>query len=150
MGGRRLPVLLAVSLIANAFLAAAFVSLALWGFWVARHPAAPALRAAARSLDAPHRKAFIVLLRADGRTARPQTQAARALRREVWADLQAPVFDAAADKAKLARARALNQASREIVEDGVVDYAATLPQDQRAALGRALLRLTPPPRPPRR
>jgi uncharacterized membrane protein len=130
----------------NAFLLA-FAATLMWSAHErALHPAAPVLRRAALSLDSPHRAAFVAVLRADGRQSRPETQEARALRRQVWTAFQAQGFDPAAAKAALARGRALNMASRARVEDSLVDFAAGLPADQRAALGRTLERLMPRPK----
>jgi uncharacterized membrane protein len=144
----RLRIALIVSLIANAFWVAAFVAVVAFAAKAIRDPAVPVLRQAARAMDAPRRAAFVALMRADGRRMRSDNQAARTLRRSVWADFQAPAFHAAGDKAALAQARLLNTRSRAVVEDSLVDFAAGLPPDQRAALGRALLRLTPPPKAP--
>jgi uncharacterized membrane protein len=137
-------VALGISLAANAFLAA--FAIALFVSPRLAPASAGALKVAARQLDDGHRAVFIALLRADGRRLQPQTRAARILRRQAWASLQAPVFDPAGSKARLAAARALNLQARAVVEDSVIDFAASLPADQRAALGRALYRLTPPPR----
>jgi uncharacterized membrane protein len=146
MDRRPLRLALIASLALNAFLAAAFVATLMLAREVIRNPAGLALRQAARSLDDSHRAAFVSLMRADGHTVRSANQQARALRRSVWADLQRPGFDPPSAKARLAQARALNQQSRALVEDSVVDFAAALPVDQRAALGRSLERMTPTPR----
>jgi uncharacterized membrane protein len=144
MGGRALRIGLVASLALNAFLAAFAITLVVTPGVLVKLRAAPALRQAARALDPTHRDAFMTLLRADGRRLRPQNQEARTLRREVWADFQGPALDPSAAKAKLAQARALTIQARAAVEDDVVDFAAGLPRDQRAALGRALYRMTPP------
>ncbi len=147
MAARTLRTVLALSIGLNAFLAAAFAaSLIVETRLAARVAPAPALRVAARTLDAPHHAAFLAMLRADGKRLRPQNLQARTLRRGVWAALQAPAFDPARAKADLARARALNSASRAVVEEDVVDFAAALPIDQRAALGRALESMTSRPK----
>jgi uncharacterized membrane protein len=138
MAGRALKIGLFASVVVNAFLAAAFIAALMFAGYIARNPAAPTIRHAARSLDPPHRAAFIAVLRAQGRALRPANQEARALRQQVWAAMQSPEFDAAAAKTNLAQARALTLSSREKVEDAVVDFAASLPADQRAALGKAL------------
>ena len=142
MSERTLGIGLFVSIVLNVFLAAAFVgALGLAGY-VARHPTAPAMRQAARSLDAAHRAEFIAMLRQQGGAVRPMNRQAHALRLEVWKAMQNPGFDPAAAKADLAQARAQATAARASVEDAVVDFAASLPVDQRAALGRALARVT--------
>jgi uncharacterized membrane protein len=141
---RASTIVLAVSLALNAFLAAFAITVFVVPGLAVRAPATPALRTAARALDHRHRAALIALLRADGRRLRPQTQAARRLRREAWGAFQAPRFDATAAKAALAQGRALNLEARATVEDDLVDFAAALPASERAALGQALLRLTKP------
>jgi uncharacterized membrane protein len=146
MSARALRIGLFASIILNVFLAAAFVgALGLTGY-VVRHPAAP-MRQAARDLDPAHREAFNALLRQQGHVIRQMNQQARALRLEVWKAMQAPGFDPAAAKLKLAQARTLTFAGRASVEDAVADFAATLPLDQRATLGRSFERMTPRPRP---
>jgi uncharacterized membrane protein len=131
-----------VSVVLNVFLVAAFVgSLGLAGY-VARHPAAPVMRQAAHSLDGPHRAAFVAMLREQGESVRPLNRQAHALRLDVWRAMQTPGFDPAAAKANLAQARTQSTAARASVEDAVADFAAKLPVDQRAALGRALERVT--------
>jgi uncharacterized membrane protein len=145
---RALAFALALSLTVNAFLGAFAVAVMVAPGLIAHGPATPALRKAARALDPPHRAALIAILRADGRRLRPQTQQVRILRREVWTAFEARTFDPAAAKAKLAQARALGAEASHEVEEDVVDFAATLPAGQRAALGEALLRLTRPVRRP--
>ena len=143
MTDRTLGIGLFVSIVLNVFLAAAFVgALGLAGY-VARHPGASAMRQAARSLEPSHRTEFIALLREQGSAVRPMNQQARALRLGVWRAMQGPAFDPTAAKLALTQARAQTTASRARVEDAVVDFAAKLPADQRAALGRALERVTP-------
>ncbi|HSZ53719.1 MAG TPA: periplasmic heavy metal sensor [Caulobacteraceae bacterium] len=143
MTERTLGIGLFVSIVLNVFLAAAFVgALGLAGY-VARHPAAPAMRQAAHSLDSTHRAAFMSLLHDQGSAVRPINRQARALRLEVWQAMQGQAFDPAAAKLKLAQARTQTIAARARVEDAVVDFAASLPTDQRIALGRALERAMP-------
>jgi uncharacterized membrane protein len=143
MSERTLGIGLFVSIVLNVFLAAAFVgALGLAGY-VARHPAAPAMRQAAGSLDGPHRAAFIAMLREQGQAVRPLNRQAHALRLGVWRAMQGPGFDPAAAKTGLAQARAQSTAARAGVENAFVDFAATLPVDQRAALGRALEHAAP-------
>jgi uncharacterized membrane protein len=137
--------ILVASLALNLFLASAFVAM---GVWSAQHlrpaPAAGPLRLVAQSLTPPHRQDLVVMLRANGRAARPLNLQARALREAAWGSFAQPNFDPAKAKAELAQARALNQITSGRVQDSFVDFAATLPADQRAALGRALLARLPP------
>ena len=143
MTERSLGIGLFVSIVLNVFLAAAFVgALGLAGY-VARHPAAPAMRQAAHSLDRTHRAEFFAVLREEGRAVRPMNQQARALRLGVWRAMQGTAFDPASAKLALAQARSQSTAARAQVEDAVIDFAAKLPPDQRASLGRALERAMP-------
>jgi uncharacterized membrane protein len=83
------------------------------------------------------------LLHDQGSAVRPINRQARGLRLEVWQAMQGQAFDPAAAKLKLAQARTQTIAARARVEDAVVDFAASLPTDQRIALGRALERAMP-------
>jgi uncharacterized membrane protein len=143
MSNRALGIGLFISIALNAFLAAAFVGALSLAGYVAHHPAAPAMRQAARSLDPTHRGAFVAMLRQQGQSVRPLNRQARALRGEVWKAMQQPGFDPAAAKLKLAQARTQATSARASVEDAFVDFAGALPADQRAALGRALEHVTP-------
>lgn len=144
--GRAARLALIFSLVLNAFLIAFAATLVWTAHERAGASAAQALRRTALSLDTAHRPAFVAAMRQRGRESRQLNLEARGLRRDVWAAFQAPRFDPAAAKARLAQARDLNQTARERVENGLIDIAAALPADQRAALGRALERLTPRPK----
>ncbi|HEY2048809.1 MAG TPA: periplasmic heavy metal sensor [Caulobacteraceae bacterium] len=143
MSQRALGIGLFISIAFNAFLAAAFIGALSLAGYVAHHPAAPVMRQAAQSLDRTHRAAFIAMLHQQGQSVRPMNREAHALRREVWEAMQQPGFDPASAKLKLSEARTQTIAARASVEDAFVDFAATLPADQRAALGRALEHITP-------
>jgi len=148
MNPRRERTLLIASLSLNVFLAAALTALVIWGVGILAvgGPAGP-LRQVARSLDGAHRQALIAVLRAQGQAVRPENQRARALRQDVWRSMQTPDFDPAKAKAELAQARTLSQAAGAKVQDSLIDFAAALPIDQRASLGRAMMVRMP--RPPR-
>jgi uncharacterized membrane protein len=135
---------LIVSLSLNLFLAAAFIAVFIWGAQLLPTGGQPGpLRQIARSLDPAHRHALIAVLQAQGRAMRPETQRLRALRQDAWRALEAPDFDPAKVKAELAEARALNQDASGKVQDSLIDFAAALPIDQRASLGRAMLARMP-------
>ncbi len=105
-----------------------------------RLPQRPTLRAAAMSLPPERRRQFTALLRAEGDGIQGASRQARDLRAAAWQSLATPSFDPLVAKADLARARALNLASRSAVEDGVVDFATALPPADRARFGEAMRR----------
>ncbi|HWA63681.1 MAG TPA: periplasmic heavy metal sensor, partial [Caulobacteraceae bacterium] len=80
---------------------------------------------------------------------RPNILAGRDLRDQAWSALGAPTADAARIKEKLAQARTLEFAARGRIEDAVVDFAAGLPQAQRAGVGQELRPQAKPAQPPR-
>ena len=145
MTTRRLSAALIVSVALNLFLIAAAVTLIALDAHRIRHrlPQRPTLRAAALSLASDQRDRFVALLGAEGESVQGANRQARALRAAAWGSLATPRFDPLVAKADLARARALNEASRATVEDGVLDFAAALPAVQRARFGAAMRR--PPP-----
>ncbi|MDE2357508.1 MAG: periplasmic heavy metal sensor [Alphaproteobacteria bacterium] len=148
MTGR--PILF-VSLAVNLFLAGALSVLLLAHFTSPRRPPPGPLRQVAQALDPAHRQALVEVLRENGRAVRPMNLEARSLRADVWRQMASPNFDPVQLKAELARARQLGSAASGRVQDALVDYAATLPPDQRQALAQALARRMPPPpgaRPP--
>src|SRR5450432_823042 len=142
MTARWTTVALITSAALNLFLIAAGVTLFALGAnrIFDRPPERANLRAAAMSLAPRHRGELKSLLRAAGRSVQAANQQARALRIAAWSSLGSATFDPAAAKADLAQARTLNQASRGKVEDGVLDFAAGLPADERAGFGDAMRR----------
>ncbi len=144
MRNRGLLIALVVSLALNLFLISAGASAYLFG----RHAPAPAvgvgLRRAVTALDQPDRKAFVAVLRTNGKLVRPDNRRARALRDQAWSGLADGSETADVIKKQLADARAINQASRSTVEDAVVDFGLALDPAGRHALGEAL---RPPARP---
>ena len=135
---------LIVSLSLNLFLTAAVTALFIWGAGLfALGGQAGSLRQVARSLDPAHRRALVAVLQTEVQAVRPETQQVRALRQDAWRSLEAPDFDPAKVKAELAQARTLNQDASGKVQDSLIDFAAALPIDQRASLGRALLARMP-------
>ncbi|MGI8840333.1 MAG: periplasmic heavy metal sensor [Caulobacteraceae bacterium] len=101
-------------------------------------PQRPNLRSAALTLTPDQRTKFVALLRAEGDGVEAAGRQARSLRASAWGALAAASFDPLVAKADLARARALNQASRGKVEDAVMDFAAGLPSVDRARFGEAM------------
>jgi uncharacterized membrane protein len=86
------------------------------------------------------RDAFRTMIGARIQTLRPGLRDARLARRDAMARLQAAPFDRAAASADLARGRTDDQNARAAVEEAILDFAAKLPPDQRAAFGKGLIR----------
>jgi uncharacterized membrane protein len=126
----------------NLFLIATGVTLCVLGAnrMFNRPPDRPNLHAAAMRLAPEHRIELNMLLRSAVQSVQATNQRARALRIAAWSSLGSATFNPAAAKADLARARALNQASRGEVEDGVLDFAAGLPVSERAGFGDSMRR----------
>ena len=147
MKGRWTIILLVASLALNLFLIGAAAGVIALGARIAEaSPVArpgPVLRRAAMALTPENRRSFVAVLRESGQAARPTTQQARQLRREAGASVGDTTFDAAAAKAKLGEARTLDQASRARIEDAVIDFAASLPTDERKRFGAAMARAIP-------
>jgi uncharacterized membrane protein len=98
------------------------------------------LKAAAASLTATHRTAFLDLLRTQGKIAQTYNQQAHKLRDEAWRSLSASKFDPADAEARLAQARGLNLQARGTVEAAVIRFAAALPAGERADFGESMRR----------
>lgn len=101
---------------------------------------------AADDLPPAHRDAYRGLLRDQAETVALQVREARQARRRAWAGLMVEPFDAAATAKNLADARALEMQARGGVEQKIVEFAATLPADERARLAQGLAHATPGPR----
>lgn len=142
MSARQLTAALIVSVALNLFLIAAGITFIALDAHRPRHrlPERPTLRAAALSLAPDQKTKFIALLEIEGDRVQGANRQARALRAAAWGSLAAARFDPLVAKADLARARALNQASRAQVENGVLDFAAALPTADRARFGAAMSR----------
>jgi uncharacterized membrane protein len=74
------------------------------------------------------------------RTYGPKAREARRLAREAMRSFGEEPFDRDAAVARLARARGLEHEVREAMDRRLVDFAATLPPDERRQLGEALAR----------
>jgi uncharacterized membrane protein len=99
---------------------------------------------ASQALPPPQARDFRQRLRAQVQSTRPLAEAGRQARHDAWLTGAADPFNAAATKAALTRARILDQATRQRLEDALVDIAGALPQDQRRAVFRALADPPPP------
>lgn len=140
MSARWTSIALIASAALNLFLIAAAATLIALGAdrMFNRPPERAVLRAAAATLSPGRRKQLDTLLRAAGQSIQDANRQARALRRSAWGSLGSATFDPGLAKADLARARALNQASRGKIEDDVLDFTAGLPVGERAAFGDAM------------
>ncbi|SDE33561.1 periplasmic heavy metal sensor [Paraburkholderia lycopersici] len=136
MNGRSWKTLLLGSVLLNVFLLGAIAGGA-WR-WVAVHgepQARPgqrvALRFATETLSPQRQQQFADTLKASRREGRQYARDGHEGRREILALLAAPQLDRHAIDAALARTRAADSALRAQVENGVVDFAATLTPEER-------------------
>lgn len=131
--GRWLYALLAVSVLANLFLA---------GLWVGRTLAPPAPSgpgalapgARLRALPADERARFAARMRPRRPAIRAARQALRAARARVEADIAAPAFDRARLQADLADLREAATAAQVQAQDALADALGELSPASRAAL----------------
>lgn len=101
-----------------------------------RNPLASALRA----LPPEQRRAWREGGREFAVTQGPKAQDARRLARETMQGFGNEPFDKDASLAALRQARAAEHETRMAMDRRIVEFAATLPRDQRAAFGEALAR----------
>jgi uncharacterized membrane protein len=114
-------------------------------------PAPQPLWRAADGLPQPQAQAYRQALRGAGPELRMAMRSARSERAEVWKSLAAEPFDPAAAKQRLAQVREREADARGRIEERIVDYAAGLSPQDRAALAKGLTaerprRDGPPPR----
>ena len=137
-------VALVISVIFNVFLVGAAVGVLALGARLIhdRPPPGPGgggqLWRASLALPPAQARAFRQAVRAQARAGRPMAEAGRRARREAWLTGAAEPFSAPATKAALARARAMDQATRTHLEDALVDIADALPPAQRRLVFQAL------------
>jgi uncharacterized membrane protein len=142
MSDRGSKTLLTVSLLGNAFLAAALVSGVVYvnmamGERASLHPKTP-LATIARDIDPAVRAQLEQKMRAAGLSAAPDFQAARAARKRA-ADLASqPNFDRTAAQAAIDEALVDEQHGRTKVESALLDFLQTQNQQTRVTLSRAL------------
>ena len=148
MSRRGLLIALLVSLAVNLFVLGGLSGAALMGLWRPHDgpPPGPArLAAVGESLAAPQRQAWDAVVRQTIETSGPKLRQARALRRQGWQALTSEPADPQAALAALNQSRALELQARGAMDQAVVNFAATLPADQRRALAQALSRAHPHP-----
>ena len=149
MSVRSLTITLIISAALNLFLVGAGA-----GAWILAHRVGEAHMGAQITQRAPlwragdelppaHRQAWRDFLREHALTAAPLLRDGRAQRRAAWEMLLQPNVDTAAAKAQLAKARGVDTQARGVVEDAIIDFAATLPVDERKTLLEGLKRVAP-------
>jgi uncharacterized membrane protein len=149
MNVRSLTVALILSAALNLFLVGAGA-----GAWILAQRMGHALPVAAAAQRAPlwragddlppaHREAWRSFLREHALSAAPTLRQSRADRRAAWEMLLKPDVDLAAIKAQLARSRGADSQARSQVEEAIVDFAATLPANERVTLLEGLRRVAP-------
>lgn len=134
-----------VSLALNVFIGGAFVGAylaksreppapAVGAGFRARNPLAQAVRALPPESQAAWREGGLTFAQTYG----PKAREARQLARETMRGFGDEPFDKDAALAALAKARAVEHQNRVAMDRRIVEFAATLPRDQRAAFGEAL------------
>ncbi len=141
----RIKWLLAVSLVLNVFLVGGIAG-GMYRWWSAGPQTAAvqrSLRLAAEALPAERRDTFRDTLRNARRDIQPTVREARESRRELVRLLAAPQFDRPAVEAALGRARQADAVIRARVEREVVEFASTLPEDERNKFVQGLVQRGP-------
>ena len=147
MNGRRLKLAFFLSLGLNLFLIGLMVGGLLMSRRAGESPAgrgrgAAHYLAAAEAFDPADRQAFQEMMQREAREGRPRIEAIRAARREARRAMAEPNFDPAVVQAALERAHAEQFALRREVDAAVLQFAARLDPQERAALGEAMRRPT--------
>ena len=140
--------LLIASLTLNLFLIGGIAGGAYRLFWsdhatLAEKPTQRGLRFAADDLTMEQRMAFRKILRETRREARPLIEAAKEKRAEVHKLLAASTFDRQAVNSAISQTREADIALRMRIEDALVNFAETLPQQERIKLAEGLAKRGP-------
>jgi uncharacterized membrane protein len=142
MSDGSLKTALIISLLVNAFLAAAAVAGAVYLYGAVGEHASlrqkTPLAMAARDLDPKVRDDLRQTMRSLALSAAPDFQEARAARKHAVELLSAPTFDAPTVEAELTKAREAENRGRAKLENGLVDFLKTQPQATRATVARAI------------
>jgi len=134
-------ILLGVSLVLNLFVIGAVAGvLIIRQQALARGGGGDPLMSAADALPPEQRGAFRAMIGPMLGSLRPDLRDARRARHDAMARFQVQPFDRAAASADFARARADDAAARGRVEEALLDFAAKLPPDRRAAFAKGLTR----------
>jgi len=149
MSPRNLTIALFLSLAVNLFVIGTGVGVFVIGHRLHGEGAQPRrpqpLWAAADSLPVEQRDAYRRLLQSQAMGVGQQIRDARRARRDAFEALGEDPFDANATRKRLADARTLEVQARGEVESRIVDFAATLPPEERAELARGLMQSAPGP-----
>lgn len=145
MGRRGLIIALFVSLVVNVFVIGGIVGAGLSGVRLRPPPHAGGggpprgpMAQAIRTLSPEQQQAWRESMRAQGRN--PGQREARRIHRAAMLRFGEEPFPRDAILAEFNRARALEQQGRSAVDQRIVDFAASLPRDDRARFGEALAR----------
>jgi uncharacterized membrane protein len=139
MTSRGLTIALAISAALNVFVVGAGAGVLLSRVIGPAHAGQRGrLAVAADKLGPTERTAFLEMMRDQAQGEGPVLLDAREARRQAVAALQAPRFDRAAAGAALDRARADDMAVRTKIENAVLDFAAGLSPQGRAALAAGI------------
>lgn len=137
MTGRRLRIVLAVSLAANLFLVGLLVGTGLFRDRP-RGPRHAAFSQAVEQLDPADADALRALMRTEAEQARPRVQALRAARREVEALMSRPDYDPAAVRSAMTQVRIEETALRDNLDAALIEFAGRLDPEERAAVAPLL------------
>ena len=141
MSGGGLKILLGVSLALNLFVIGAVAGvLLLRQQSLTRVERGDPVLSAADALPPARRDAYRAMMTTTLKSLAPTLRDARLVRRDAMARIRTEPFDRAAVSADLARGRADDAAARGQVEEAILNFAATLPPDQRAIFGKGLVR----------
>jgi uncharacterized membrane protein len=142
MEGRGLKIALAVSLVVNVFIIGAVAGFLLTP--VLAPPTAQAMKnptiAAGEQLNPDDRAAFHQMLSDASQASGPTVLDSRLARRELIQLLKTEPFDRAGATAAMARARADDQQVRARLDEAVLDFAAKLSPQERAAMAEGFRR----------
>jgi uncharacterized membrane protein len=139
MTGRRLAIVLIVSLALNLFLAGA-LGVFLYRQAIKAPPVTPTLVSAVDGMTPEHQAAFHAMLRAEGLKLRSQIHDAKLSRRQAASLFVQPDLDQAAVISALAHARSQEEQARAELEEKVVTFAAPLSVKERQSLAIILKR----------
>lgn len=134
----KMRTILALSIVLNVFLIGALGGGAAWLNYGSRMIAAGSLRVAGSELPADQARAFRKVLRQARAGANEHVQQSRRARANAAELLKAPDVDQTAVKDTLEEGREADFRVRAAVEDAAVQFAATLPLEQRTQLANAI------------
>jgi uncharacterized membrane protein len=143
MGRRGLLIALIVSVAVNLFAVGAVVGALVLGPRMHMVVRGPPFWTAAAELPPARREAYRKMLRSDAGEVREAMREARRARRDAWRSLGEPDSQPSAVAARLDHARQLEMRARSMVERRILDFAATLPPEERAILAEGLAKSGP-------